>query len=46
MLRSRESWKDVVINWIIMLLIICPLFAVSAMYGLAGILWVLGYQPI
>ncbi len=27
MLREKESVSDIVINWIIMLLIICPLFS-------------------
>ena len=36
MLRNRESFKDVIINWIIMLLIIAPLLVVASI----GFFWV------
>ena len=36
MLRNRESIKDIVINWIIMLLIIAPLVTASSL----GFFWV------
>ena len=43
MLRDRESWKGVVINWFIMILLICPLFAALTV-GVTGILTMLMYH--
>ena len=37
MLRDRETISDIIINWFIMLLIICPLVSVSML----GIFWII-----
>tara|TARA_R100000329_G_C7515954_1_gene181859 strand:- start:218 stop:364 length:147 start_codon:yes stop_codon:yes gene_type:complete len=36
MLRENNGWKDVAINWVVMITILCPLGAVSMM----GLLWI------
>ena len=36
MLRENNGWKDVAINWVVVITILCPLGAVSMM----GFLWV------
>jgi hypothetical protein len=36
MLRENHGWKDVVVNWIIMILIICPLGAAA----MIAFLWI------
>jgi len=36
MLRQRNSIKDIVVNWVVMLLVILPLAAVSSL----GFFWV------
>ena len=35
MLRQRNSIKDIAINWVIMLLVICPL----TVLGMLGFFW-------
>tara|TARA_B100000029_G_C17042174_1_gene766352 strand:+ start:246 stop:380 length:135 start_codon:yes stop_codon:yes gene_type:complete len=35
MLRKRNSWKDIAINWVVMLLVICPL----GVLGMLGFIW-------
>tara|TARA_Y100000310_G_C19984138_1_gene491173 strand:+ start:83 stop:217 length:135 start_codon:yes stop_codon:yes gene_type:complete len=42
MLRQRDSIKDIIINWIIMILIILPVASIGLVYGFASVLWVLG----
>ena len=36
MLRENNGWKDVVVNWITMILIICPIGAISML----GFFWI------
>ena len=42
MLRERNSIKDVIINWVIMLLIILPVASIGLVYSFAAVLWAIG----
>tara|TARA_B100000029_G_scaffold461020_1_gene492480 strand:- start:314 stop:448 length:135 start_codon:yes stop_codon:yes gene_type:complete len=42
MLRERNSIKDVIINWVIMLVVISPMAVLGMLGYLYGMLWLLG----
>jgi len=42
MLRVRNNWTDVVYNWVMLIMVICPLMSLSMIGFLAFIVWILG----
>ena len=42
MLRERNNWTDVVCNWVVLIMVICPLMSLSMIGFLAFIVLILG----
>ena len=42
MLRERNNWTDIVCNWVVLIMVICPLMSLSMIGFLAFIVLILG----